>query len=176
MADRKALGRAAKNAITSHIVDLTTVTEANLEKVILSCEQEKLIMPTFKGTLLDRSTGQSTRERARKLVDHIQNSVEIVPNSLDTFLFVLVDTAEGSLVTEQVAADVAATCKCHHVCMEVEDRHTNNYFQFLWCIFAYLKFQLMTKFVLKPRANIIIIIQPKSGTRPSWKQLTAAQL
>lgn len=159
MADRKALGRAAKNAITRHIVDLTTVTEANLETVILSCEQEKLIIPTFKGTLLDMSTGQSTRERAQKLVGHIQNSVEIVPGSLDTFLFVLVDTAEGSPVTEQVAADVAAECKCHHVCMEVEDRRSNNYFQFLLCIFAYLKFQLMTQLVLKLRANIIIYNQ-----------------
>ena len=159
MANRKALGRAAKNAITRHIVDLTTVTEANLETVILSCEQEKLIVQTFKGTLLDRSTGQSTRERARKLVDHIQNSVEIVPSSLDTFLFVLVDTAEGSPVTEQVAADVAATCKCHHVCMEVADRHSNNYFLFLLCIFGCLKFHLMTQLVLKPRTDIIIYNQ-----------------
>ena len=116
MADRKTLGKAAKNAITSHILDLTTVTETNLEAVILACEQEKLINSTFKGTLLDGLTGRSSRDRARKLVDHIQSSVEIVPSSLDTFLFVLVDTAEGSLVTKQVADDVAASCKCHHVC------------------------------------------------------------
>ena len=116
MADRKTLGKAAKNAITQYIVDLTTVAETNLEAVILACEQEKLITSTFKGTLLDGLTGRSARERAQKLVGHIQSSVEIVPSFLDTFLFVLVDTTEGSPVTKQVADDVAASCKCHHVC------------------------------------------------------------
>ena len=116
MADRKTLGKAAKSAITSHIVNLTTVIETNLEAVILGCEQEKLIAPTFKRTLLDGLTGRSARDRAQKLVGHIQSSVEIVPSSLDTFLFVLVDTAEESPVTKQVATDIAASCKCHHVC------------------------------------------------------------
>ena len=125
MADGKLLGKAAKNAITRHIVDLTTVTEANLKTLILACEQEKLVNSTLKGTLLDGLTGRSTRDRAQKLVGHIQNSVEIVPSSLDTFLFLLVDKAEGNPATEQVAADIATTCKCHHVCIEVEDRHSN---------------------------------------------------
>ena len=117
MADRKTLGKAAKNAISGHILDLTTVTEANLGTVILACEQERLISPTIKGTLLDGSTGRSSRDRAQELVGHIQSQVGIVPNSLDTFLNVLVDTAEGSPATKQVADDVAETCKCHDVCL-----------------------------------------------------------
>ena len=119
MADRKTLGKAAKNAITRHVLDLTTVTDANLQTVILACEQEKLISPTITGTLLDGLTGRSSRDRAHKLVNHIQSTVEIVPSSLDTFLSVLVDTAEGSPATKQVADDVATECKCpsgNHVC------------------------------------------------------------
>ena len=118
MADRKTLGRAAKNAITSHIVDLITIIETNLETVILACEQEGLITSTFKAILLDGLNDQSARERAMKLVSGIQSVVEIVPRSLDTFLLVLVDTAEGSPlnpITEQIAAHIATSCKCHHV-------------------------------------------------------------
>lgn len=114
MADKKTLIIAAKNAITRHIVDLIaviSVAEANLNTIILSCEQEKLITTPEKGTLLDGSTGRSAQDRARQLVSDIQNNVSIVPTSLDTFLCVLIDAAEGSPAIEQIADDIAVTCK-----------------------------------------------------------------
>lgn len=114
MADKQTLISAAKNAIVRHIVDLIAVlsaAEANLNTIILSCEQEKLITTTMKGTLLDGSTGRSAQDRARQLVGDIQSNVSIVPTCLDTFLCVLVDAAEGSPAIEQVVADIAMTCK-----------------------------------------------------------------
>ena len=116
MDHKKTLGRAAKNAITRHIIDLTAVIEANLETVILACEKENLITWGFKGNRLDGLTGQSARDRAQELVVKIQNTVNFFQSSLDTFLFVLVDTAEESAVIDQLAANIAASCKCHLCC------------------------------------------------------------
>ena len=98
---KKTLGKAAKNAITRHSVDLTTVIEANLETVILACKKENLITWVFKGNLLDGLTDKSARDKAQELVVKIQNTVNFFPSSLYTFLFVLVDTAEESAVIDQ---------------------------------------------------------------------------
>lgn len=113
MADRKVLGRAAKNAITAHIVDLVQVlssTEAYLKNVILACEAKGLITSTFKRTLTDEMTGRSAQDRARQLVSDVQNTVNFSPNCLDTFLSILVEE-DCTPATRAVADDIADKCK-----------------------------------------------------------------
>ena len=113
MADKKLLGRAAKNAITANIVDLVQVlsaTEAYLKTIILACEAKELITSTFKRTLTDELTGRSTQDRARQLVSDVQNTVNFSPNHLDIFLSILVEE-ECTPATRAVVDDIAAKCK-----------------------------------------------------------------
>ena len=113
MADKKVLGRAAKSAITAHIADLVqalSATEDCLKNVILACEEKGLITSSFKRTLTDGLTGRSTQDRARQLVSDIQNTVNFVPNYLDTFLSILVE-GECTPAIRQVADDIATECK-----------------------------------------------------------------
>lgn len=111
MAANETLKRAAKNAITSHIVELISAiskSDEDLMTVIIACEHTKLITTSFKENLQSRLTNQSAKDRARQLVSDIQGTVSIVPTCLDTFLCVLYN---ASSATKDVAANIATEYK-----------------------------------------------------------------
>ena len=113
MADKR-LGRDAETAIRDNITDLEKVISQALVAIAYGCAQRKLIAIPFLNNLTDTFSGQTTDQRAGKLISAIQSSVELDPNSLDTFLCVLINN-QDSVLTQTVAANIAKKCKYYSI-------------------------------------------------------------
>ena len=109
MADKR-LGRDAKAAIRDNITDLVKVISQALVTIVGACAQKNLIPTALSKTLTDTFSGETTEQRAGKLIGSIQSSVELFPNTLDTFLCVLINNQDSDL-TQTVAANIAKKCK-----------------------------------------------------------------
>ena len=109
MADKR-FGRDAKAAIRDNITDLGKVISQGFESIVGGCAEKNLIPTTLSKNLTDTFSGQTTDQRAGKLISSIQSSVELFPNTLDTFLCVLIDN-QNSVLTQTVAANIAKKCK-----------------------------------------------------------------
>ena len=109
MADKR-LGRDAKAAIRAHITDLGKVISQAFESIVGACAEKNLIPTALSKNLTDTFSGQTTDQRAGKLIGSIQSSVELFPKNLDTFLCVLINNQDSDL-TQTVAANIAKKCK-----------------------------------------------------------------
>ena len=109
MADKR-LGRDAKTAIRAYITDLGKVISQALVAIVGACAEKNLIPTSLSNNLTDTFNSQTTEQRAGKLIQSIQSSVELFPNTLDTFLCVLINNQDSEL-TRTVAANIARKCK-----------------------------------------------------------------
>ena len=105
MADKR-LGRDAKAAIRANITDLGKVISEALVTIVGACAENNLIPTPLSNNLTDTFSGQTTEQRAGKLIQSIQSSVELFPNNLDTFLCVLIHN-QDSEHTQTVAVNIA---------------------------------------------------------------------
>ena len=109
MADKR-LERDAKAAIRAHITDRGKVISEALVTIVGACAEKNLIPTALSNNLTDTFNSQTTEQRARKLIGSIQSSVQIHPNTLDTFLCVLIKK-QDSYLAQAVAANIAKKCK-----------------------------------------------------------------
>ena len=106
------LSRKASGVIKSNLVDLSEIVESNLSKVVLKCEQDKIISSTTKRKLGDAKTGQSDFERASSLVSEVQTAVRYCPEKLEPFLITIFNI--DTLRSKRVAIKLANKCKLSH--------------------------------------------------------------
>jgi hypothetical protein len=80
--------QAVSEALNMHINDLKKTISESFESIISACEQEKLIAPEVKQSLLD-SSATKIEASCTTLICYIQKLIGINPNYLSTFLDVL---------------------------------------------------------------------------------------
>ena len=108
------IGVCAVNALNKHAGSfkrLLSQSESLFRGIAVACKEAKMIHSSQLEEIFDRKTGQTLRERADHFIDCIISVVEICPDHLKVFLYILADKGSGNIAFVTVAERIAQSCK-----------------------------------------------------------------
>ena len=104
----------AVNALNKHAASLKRLlsqSESLFHGIADACKEAKMIHSSQLEEIFDRKTGQTLRERADHFIDCIISVVDICPDYLKVFLYILADKGSGNIAFVTVAERIAQSCK-----------------------------------------------------------------
>ena len=104
----------AVNALNKHagsLKRLLSQSESLFHGIADACKEAKMIHSSQLEEIFDRKTGQTLRERADRFIDCIISVVDICPDRLKVFLYIVADKGSGNIAFVTVAERIAQSCK-----------------------------------------------------------------